>query len=169
VGGGRVPAPDARKAQVGKAVGEQVVKLAKLGRKPREIITRQAIENAIASVAATGGSTNAVLHLLAIAREAGVDLSLADFDRISARVPLIADLKPSGRFVATDLHAAGGSALVAQRLAAANLLAASAPTVSGRTIGEEAAAAVETPGQQVVRAVDRPLKPTGGLVIVSGN
>jgi len=118
---------------------------------------------------ALGGSTNAVLHLLAIAREARVDLSLADFDRISARVPLIADLKPAGRFVATDLHAAGGSRLLAQRLAAANLVAGAAPTVSGRTLGEEAAAAVETPGQQVVRPTDRPLKPTGGLVIVTGN
>src|SRR5207302_7312227 len=155
--------------EVARAAGERVVDLVARRVKPRDILTRAALENAIASVAATGGSTNAVLHLLAIAREAGVELSLADFDRISARVPLIADLKPSGRFVATDLHAAGGSAIIAQRLAAANLLSRSAETVSGRTIGDEAAVAVETPGQEVVRPIDRPLKATGGLVVVHGN
>src|SRR5947207_59088 len=164
-----VPALDPEKPRVGREAGALVLDLLKRNVRPCQIITRESIENAIASVAATGGSTNAVLHLLAIAREAGVELSLADFDRISARVPLIADLKPSGRFVATDLHAAGGSRVIAQRLVAANLLAASAATVTGRTIGEEAAAAVETPGQQVVRTIDRALKPTGGLVIVNGN
>jgi dihydroxy-acid dehydratase len=169
LGSGSVPATDPHKAQVGKAVGEQVVKLAKLGRKPRDIITRKAIENAIAVVAATGGSTNAVLHLLAIAKEAGVDLSLPDFDRISAATPLIADLKPSGRFVATDLHAAGGSPLVVKRLIDAGRVAGDALTVTGRTLAEDASHASETPGQQVVRPTDRPLKPHGGLVILFGN
>ena len=116
LGSGSVPATDPKKADVARAAGERVMSLVRSGLKPRDIMTRGALENAIVSVAATGGSTNAVLHLLAIAREAGVDLSLADFDRISARVPVIADLKPSGRFVATDLHAAGGSPLVAKRL-----------------------------------------------------
>jgi len=169
LGSGSVPAMDPHKAQVGKAVGEQVVKLAKLGRKPRDIITRQAIENAIAVVAATGGSTNAVLHLLAIAREAGVELSLPDFDRISAATPLIADLKPSGRFVATDLHAAGGSPLVLKRLIDAGRVKGDALTLTGRTLAEDAAHATETPGKQVVRPTDRPLKPHGGLVILFGN
>jgi dihydroxy-acid dehydratase len=137
--------------------------------RPRDIVTRPACENAIASVATTGGSTNAVLHLMAIAHEAGVELELDDFDRISSRVPLLADLKPSGRFVATDLHAAGGSRLVARRLLEAGALHKDAPTVSGRTIGAEAALAVETPGQEVVRPADRPIKSTGGLVIVRGN
>jgi dihydroxy-acid dehydratase len=169
LGSGSVPATDPQKAQVGKAVGEQVVKLVKLGRKPRDIITRKAIENAIAVVAATGGSTNAVLHLLAIAKEAGVELALPDFDRISAATPLIADLKPSGRFVATDLHAAGGSPLVVKRLIDANRIAGDALTVTGHTLAEDAAHASETPGQQVVRPADRPLKPHGGLVILFGN
>jgi dihydroxy-acid dehydratase len=169
LGSGSVPATDPAKRRVAYATGERVVDLVRRGVRPRDILTRAAFENAITSVAATGGSTNAVLHLLAIARDAGVDLSLADFDRISQRVPLIADLKPSGRFVATDLHAAGGSGIVAQRLSAGKLLASAAPTVTGRTIGEEAAAAAETPGQEVVRDVARPLKPTGGLMIVSGN
>ena len=169
LGSGSVPATDPHKAQVGKAVGEQIVRLAKLGRRPRDIITRKAIENAIAVVAATGGSTNAVLHLLAIAKEAGVELALPDFDRISAATPLIADLKPSGRFVATDLHAAGGSPLVVKRLIDAGRVAGDTLTVSGRTLAEDAAHAIETPGQQVVRPTDRPLKPHGGLVILFGN
>jgi dihydroxy-acid dehydratase len=130
---------------------------------------RAAFDNAIASVATTGGSTNAVLHLMAIAHEAGVELALDDFDRISATVPLLADLKPSGRFVATDLHAAGGAALVAQRLIEAGVLAKDAPTVTGKTLGEEAADATETPGQEVVRPTSHPLKATGGLVILRGN
>jgi len=169
LGSGSVPAIDSAKQKVAREAGERAVDLVARGLKPRQILTRAALENAIASVAATGGSTNAVLHLLAIAREAGVELSLADFDRISARVPLIADLKPSGRFVATDLHAAVGSALVAKRLAEGRLLDTSAITVTGRTIGEEAATAAETPGQQVVRTTDRALKSTGGLVILNGN
>jgi dihydroxy-acid dehydratase len=120
-------------------------------------------------VAATGGSTNAVLHLLAIAKEAGVELTIGDFDRISAKTPLMVDLKPSGRFVATDLHAAGGSTLVVKRLIESGAIAGAEPTVTGRTLAEEAAQAVETPGQQVVRPIDRPIKPTGGLVILFGN
>ena len=169
LGSGSVPAADPAKHRVARVTGERVVDLVRRGVRPRDILTRAALENAIVSVAATGGSTNAVLHLLAIAREAGVELSLADFDRISQRVPVIADLKPSGRFVATDLHAAGGSAVVAQRLSAGKFLASGSPTVTGRTIGDEAAAATETPGQQVVREIGRPLKTTGGLLIVSGN
>ena len=143
--------------------------LVKSGLKPRDILTRTAFENAIASVAATGGSTNAVLHLMAIAREAGVDLALADFDRISTKTPVYVDLKPSGKFVANDLFAAGGYTLVAQRLVAAKLLDPSAKTVTGKTIGEEAAQAKETAGQEVVQPVDKPIKPTGGLMILAGN
>jgi dihydroxy-acid dehydratase len=169
LGSGSVPALDPAKAQVGRRAGEQAVALAVRDVRPRSILTKTALENGIAVVAATGGSTNAVLHLLAIAREAGVDLRLEDFDRISAKTPLLADLKPSGRFVATDLHAAGGSPLVVKRLVDAGLLAGSVPTVTGRTLAEEIAEAKETPGQQVVRRVDAPLKPTGGLVILFGN
>jgi dihydroxy-acid dehydratase len=169
LGSGSVPALDPEKAAVGRRAGEQVVDLAKRDIRPRSILTKRAIENAIAVVAATGGSTNAVLHLLAIAKEAGIDLSLNDFDRISAKTPLLADLKPSGRFVATDLHAAGGSPLVVKRLIEAGALAGDAPTVTGRTLAEEAANAKETPGQEVVRPIDQPLKPTGGLVILFGN
>jgi len=169
LGSGSVPANDPKKAAVAREAGERVMALVRKGLKPRDIITKDALENAIASVATTGGSTNAVLHLMAIAYEAGLELSLGDFDRISARVPLLADLKPSGRFVATDLHAAGGSALVAQRLLDAGILHGSARTVTGRSIGDEARTAVETPGQQVVRPVDRALKSSGGLVILRGS
>jgi dihydroxy-acid dehydratase len=136
---------------------------------PLKIITKASIENAIAGVAATGGSTNSVLHLLAIASEANLPLSIDDFDRISSRVPILADLKPGGRFVATDLFAAGGTALVAKRMLEAKLLHGDCLTVTGRTLAEEAAAAKETPNQQVVRKLDAPLKPTGGLVILKGN
>jgi dihydroxy-acid dehydratase len=169
LGSGSVPANDPKKAAVAREAGERVMALVKSGLRPRDIVTRDALENAIASVATTGGSTNAVLHLIAIAHEAGLELSLADFDRISASVPLFADLKPSGRFVATDLYKAGGSALVAKRLLDAGILKPSARTVTGRTIGEEARAATETPGQEVVRPVDKPLKDTGGLVILRGS
>jgi len=169
LGSGSVPATHPGKAAVARAAGARVMDLVKSGLKPRDIMTRAALENAIVSVAATGGSTNAVLHLLAIAKEAGVDLSLADFDRISAKTPVYVDLKPSGRFVANDLFAAGGIGLVAQRLANAKLLDTSARTVTGKTIGEEAAQAKETAGQEVVHAVDQPIKPTGGLMILSGN
>jgi dihydroxy-acid dehydratase len=169
LGANSVPATDPKKAEVGKAIGELAVSLMKRKLKPRDILTRTAIENAIAVVAATGGSTNAVLHLLAIAKEAGVNLSLTDFDRISDRTPLIADLKPSGRFVATDLHAAGGSPLVLKRLIDGSRIAGDAITVTGRTLAEETARVVETPGQQVVRSSDTPIKPHGGLVILFGN
>ena len=169
LGSGSVPALDPRKPEVARGVGEQVVQLVRSKTKPRSIITRRAIENAIAVVAATGGSTNAVLHLLAIANEAGVELSMNDFDRISSKTPLIADLKPSGRFVASDLHAAGGSPLVIKRLIESGAINGEVPTVTGATLAAEAAKAVETPGQEVVRPIDRPLKPTGGLVILFGN
>ena len=170
LGSGSVPANDPRKADIGLAVGGLVMDLVGRNLRPRDIITKSAIENAIASVAATGGSTNAVLHLIAIAHEAGIELSLEDFDRISAKVPLIADLKPSGRFVATDLHAAGGSPLLAKRLADAGFVNGSSPTVTARTLSAEASAiARETPGQEVVRPIDRALKSSGGLVILRGS
>jgi dihydroxy-acid dehydratase len=169
LGSGSVPATDPAKAAVARAAGERVMDLVRKGVRPRDVITRAALENAIASVATTGGSTNAVLHLIAIAREAGMSLELADFDRISSRTPLLADLKPSGRFVATDLHAAGGSPLVAKRLVEAGAVDGSAPTVTGRTLAEEAATAAETPGQQVVRPVGQALKKSGGLVILRGS
>jgi dihydroxy-acid dehydratase len=143
--------------------------LVRRGVRPRDIITRTALENAIASVATTGGSTNAVLHLIAIAREAGLSLELADFDRISARTPLYVDLKPSGRFVATDLHQAGGSRLVAKRLLEIDAIVGAAATVTGRTLATEAGDAIETPGQEVVRPAGHPLKKSGGLVILRGS
>jgi dihydroxy-acid dehydratase len=164
-----VPATDAGKALAGRRAGELLMDLLRRDLTPSKIITRPAIENAIAGVAATGGSTNAVLHLLAIANEARIPLSIDDFDRISSRVPLIADLKPGGRFVATDLYAAGGTALVAKRLLDAKLLQGEALTVTGRTLLAEATSAKETPNQEVVRKITEPLKPTGGLVILKGN
>ncbi len=164
-----VPAMDPRKDDVAFTCGQMVMELLKKDLRPRQIITRKSIENAIAAVATTGGSTNAVLHLLAIAREAGVRLTIDDFDKINRKVPLLADLKPGGRFVATDLYAAGGTTLVAKRLLDARILHADQPTVTGRTIGEEAARAVETPGQQVLRPLANPIKQTGGMVILKGN
>ncbi len=169
MGTASVPAADPRKFQEAEACGAQVMELLRHNLTPLQVLTRAALENAIASVAASGGSTNAVLHLLAIAREAEVPLSLEDFASVNARVPLLADLKPGGRFLATDLYRAGGTALVAQRLHQAGLLHSEAMTVSGRTIGEEAQAAAEQPGQQVVRPLDRPLSPRGGLRILKGN
>jgi dihydroxy-acid dehydratase len=164
-----VPAQDATKAQAAFDAGCLVMDVLARGQRPSEMITRDALENAIAAVAMSGGSTNAVLHLLAVAREAGVELSIDDFDRIAASTPLLCDLKPFGRFVATDLHAAGGCAVVASRLLEAGLLHEDAATVSGRTIGDHARAAEETPGQEVVRPLGDPLKPTGGLAILRGN
>jgi dihydroxy-acid dehydratase len=164
-----VPAMDNHKDDVAFEAGRQVMALLQQGIRPLDIITRPAIENAIAGVVATGGSTNSVLHLLAIAREAGVDISIDDFDAISRQTPLIGDLKPGGRFVANDLYQAGGIRLVAKRLLDAGILKPGLITVTGRTIDEEARAARETPGQEVVRANDNPLKPTGGLVILKGN
>jgi dihydroxy-acid dehydratase len=164
-----VPATNTNKASAGHRAGELVVDLLRRNITPSKIITKAAIENAIAGVAATGGSTNAVLHLLAIANEARLPLSIEDFDRISSRVPILADLKPGGRFMATDLYAAGGTALVAKRLLDAEILHGGSLTVTGRTLAEEASAAKETPNQEVVRKLDKPLKPTGGLVILKGN
>jgi dihydroxy-acid dehydratase len=169
LGSASPPALDRRKQEVAFRAGHLVVEQLKKGLKPRDILTRQAFENAIAGVAATGGSTNAVLHLLAIAREAGVPLTIDDFDTISSRTPLLADLKPGGRFVAADLDRAGGIQLVAQRLLKGGKLDGKQLTPTGRTIAEEAATAVETPGQEVVRPLEKPLKPTGGLVILKGN
>jgi dihydroxy-acid dehydratase len=163
------PATNDAKAESGRRAGELVVDLLRRNVLPSQIINKASIENAIAGVAATGGSTNAVLHLLAIANEAKLPLSIDDFDRISSRVPILADLKPGGKFVATDLYAAGGTALVAKRLLEAGLLRGDSITVTGRTIAEEASTAKEAPGQQVVRKLNAPLKPTGGLVILKGN
>jgi dihydroxy-acid dehydratase len=169
MGSGSVPATDPAKAEVGRQAGRLVMDLVKSQLMPSAIITRASLENAIAAVLTTGGSTNAVLHLLAIARESGLPLAMEDFDTLSRQVPTLADLKPGGRFVATDLHRAGGIRLVAKRLLDAGLLHASQPTVTGRTIGEEAALAQETAGQEVVRPLDRPIKSTGGLAILKGN
>ncbi|MGH7231731.1 MAG: dihydroxy-acid dehydratase [Nitrospiraceae bacterium] len=164
-----VPAMDERKDDVAFQCGRMVMDLLRHDLRPRQIITRKSLENAIAAVATTGGSTNAVLHLLAVAREAGVNLTIDDFDQINRRVPLLADLKPGGRYVASDLFAAGGTTLVAKRLVDAGLLHADQPTVTGRTIGEEARTATETPGQQVLRPLSNPVKKTGGMVILKGN
>jgi dihydroxy-acid dehydratase len=163
------PALDARKGEVAFRAGQLVVDQLRRGLKPRDVLTRAAFENAIAGVAATGGSTNAVLHLLAIAREVGVPLTIDDFDRVSGRTPTLADLKPGGRFVAADLDRAGGIQLVAQRLLQAGKVHGEELTPSGRTLAHEAASAVETPGQEVVRPLAQPLKPTGGLVILRGS
>ena len=166
-----VPAMDPLKDEISYRTGEMVMDLLRRGVRPRDILTRQAFENAIASVAASGGSTNSVLHLLAMAREAGVTLAIEDFDVISARTPLLADLKPAGRYVATDVHRAGGIPVIAKKLIEGGnkFLHESAMTVSGRTIGEEARATKETPGQDVVVSVSKALKATGGLVILKGN
>jgi dihydroxy-acid dehydratase len=164
-----VPAMDARKDDVAFECGRLVMDLLRRDLRPRKIITRKSLENAIAAVATTGGSTNAVLHLLGFARESGVRLTIEDFDRINRKVPLLADLKPGGRFTASDLYTAGGTMLVAKRLLDAGLLHKDQPTVSGRTIGEEAQGARETAGQQVLRPLTNPIKPSGGLVILKGN
>jgi dihydroxy-acid dehydratase len=163
-----VPAMDPGKDQVAFDCGKVVLNLLQKGIHPRQILTRAAFENAIASVAASGGSTNAVLHLLAIAREAGVDLQIDDFQTVSERTPLLADLKPSGRFVAADMHRAGGIRLLAQRLLRGNYLQA-AITVTGLSLEAESENAIETPNQEVIAPLDRPLKKTGGLVILRGN
>ena len=164
-----VPAMDQRKDDVAFECGKMVMDLLKRDIRPRQIITRKSLENAIAAVATTGGSTNAVLHLLAIAREANIKLTIDDFDKINRKVPLLADLKPGGRFTASDLFAAGGTTLVAKRLLDAGILHAGQPTVTGRTIGEEARDAKETSSQQVLRPLSNPIKQTGGLVILRGN
>ncbi len=168
-GAAMVPAEDETKGDVAERCGRLVLDVLRRGLTPRQIITRESLENAIAAIATSGGSTNGVLHLLAVAREAGVPLSIDDFDRISERTPLLCDLKPGGRYVAVDLHAAGGIPLVLDRLRRAGLLHEDALTVTGRTIGEHADELRETEGQRVVRPLEDPLKPTGGLAILRGN
>ncbi len=168
-GSAMVPAEVEEKATGAEAIGRLVMKILAEDLRPSRIITKRSLENAIACICASGGSTNGVLHLLAVAREAGVPLEIADFERISRRTPLLGDLKPGGRFVATDLYAAGGVPLILNRLSEAGLLHRDEMTVSGRTVGEEADAAVELPGQEVVRPVGDPVKAQGGLAILGGN
>ena len=164
-----VPAEDGRKLEVAVQCGELVVDVLRRGQRPSDVITKPALENAIAAVATSGGSTNAVLHLLAVAREMGVALELDEFEAISERTPLLCDLQPGGQYVATELYEAGGVPLVLARLQEAGILNSEAPTVTGRTIGEHAAEATETEGQRVVRALTDPIKPTGGFAILRGN
>jgi dihydroxy-acid dehydratase len=164
-----VPAGDGARPEVARQAGALVLDVLRRGQRPSDIITREGLENAIAAIACSGGSTNGVLHLLAVAREAGVELSIEDFDRISERTPLLCDLKPGGEYVAVDLYRAGGVPLVMQRLLEAGVLHEQAQTVSGRTVGEHARAAVEAEGQRVVRPLSDPIKPTGGLAILRGN
>lgn len=164
-----VPATDARKEEVAFESGKLVMELLRQGITPKQILTRNAFRNAIAGVMATGGSTNAVLHLIAVAKVAGAKLSLDDFDRISRKTPLLADLKPWGRFTAPDMYMAGGMPVVAKRLLDAGILHADELTVTGRTIGKEARAARETRGQVVIYPLRKPIKPTGGMVILRGN
>ncbi len=169
IGYNSVPAMDPRKDDVAFRCGELIMNLLQRGVKAKDILTREAFENAIAGVAASGGSTNSVLHLLAIAREAGIQLAIDDFQKVSERTPLLCDLKPFGRFVAADMHRAGGIGLLANRLLRAKKLHEHAMTVTGKTIGEEAAQAIETPDQEVIAPMDKPLKASGGLVILHGN
>ena len=169
MGAAMVPAAYEEKAEVARQAGRLVMDVLARGQRPRDIITREGLENAIAAIAMSGGSTNGVLHLLAVAREAGVELDIDDFDRIAAKTPLLCDLKPGGRYVARDLHDAGGIAVVAKRMLEAGLLHEDAITVTGRTIGEHAREAEETEGQRVVRPLGEALKPTGGLAILRGN
>jgi dihydroxy-acid dehydratase len=168
-GSSMVPAEDGRKLEVAERCGQLVMDLLGRGERPSDVITKLSLENAIAAVATSGGSTNGVLHLLAVAREMGVPLDIDEFDAISARTPLLCDLQPGGRYVATDLYEAGGVPLVLKRMAEAGVLNAEAQTVSGKTIGQHAEEAPETEGQQVVRPVDEPLKPRGGFAILHGN
>jgi len=169
MGSSMVPAMDGSKAEVAREAGRLVLDVLRRGQTARDVITKASLENAIAAIATSGGSTNGVLHLLAVAKEAGVELSIADFDRISEGTPLLCDLKPGGAFNAVDLHQAGGIGVVVQRLRDAGVLHEHAPTVTGRTIGEHAAEAAETEGQRVVRPLTDPIKATGGLAILHGN
>jgi len=168
-GSAMVPAEDGRKLAVAVEVGELVMDVLRRGQLPSQIITKQALENSIAAVAMSGGSTNGVLHLLAVAKELGVPLEIDEFDRISERTPLLCDLQPGGQYVATDLYEAGGVPLVLKRMGEAGVLHGDVPTVTGRTIGEHAEEAEETAGQVVVRPLEQPLKPTGGFAILRGN
>ena len=168
-GSSSIPATDPRKDQVAVDSGKLIMEILKKERRPKDILTRTSFENAIASVAATGGSTNAVLHFLALAREASIPLEIDDFDTISSRTPLLADLKPGGRFVAVDVDRAGGAMLIAQRLIEGGHIDPSQKTVTGRTLGEETNAVIETPDQEVIRPLSNPVKGTGGLVILHGN
>ena len=169
IGFNDIPALDTTKGDVAFDCGRMVMALVNAGITPRSIVTRDSFENAIAGVVATGGSTNAVLHLLAIAREFGVPLSLDDFDRISRRTPVLADMRPWGRFTAPELYEAGGIPLVAKRLFEAGLLHANAQTVTNRTLGEEVSKVAEPAGQEVIRPLSNPIKPQGGLAILYGN
>jgi dihydroxy-acid dehydratase len=164
-----VPATSPGKHEASRQAGHILMDAVRANRRPSDIITRASIENAIASVAASGGSTNAVLHFLAIAREMGIPLNIDDFDKISDRTPFICDLSPAGKYVASDYQAAGGSRLLAQRLIAAGHADGSTLAISGKTLAEEAAAAVETVGQPVIKTFESPIKPHGGLVILKGN
>jgi dihydroxy-acid dehydratase len=164
-----VPAEDEEKGSVAERIGELVIRVLAEDITPSKVITRESLENSIACICASGGSTNGVLHLIALAHELGIELTMDDFERISRATPLFADLKPGGRFVATDLYAAGGVPVVLKRLADAGILHEEALTVTGRTIGEVAAAATEAPGQEVVRPLEDPLKSEGGLAILRGN
>jgi len=164
-----VPAEDGRKLEVAVQVGELVMDVLRRGQRPSDVITKQALENAIMAVATSGGSTNGVLHLLAVAREMGVPLEIDEFEAISERTPLLCDLQPGGQYVATELYEAGGVPLVLARLKEAGILNTDAPTVTGRTIGEHADEAVETDGQPVVRPLSDPIKSTGGFAILRGN
>jgi len=168
MGTAAVPQVDIRKEDVSKRCGEVIMHCVQKGIKPRDVCTRTAFLNAIAGVAATGGSTNAVLHLLAMANEAGVDLTLEDFQAVSERTPLFVDLKPGGQYVAVDVDKAGGIPVIAQRLVEGKYVDGSAQTVTGHTFAEEAAKAVETPGQQVIHPLNKPIKPTGGIAILRG-
>jgi dihydroxy-acid dehydratase len=168
-GSSSVPATDPRKYDVSFDCGKMIMEILRRGVKPSDVLTLKAFENAIASVAATGGSTNAVLHLLAMAREAGVPLKIDDFDRISSRTPLLADLKPGGKYVALDVHKAGGVPLIAKRLSEGGYVDPLQKNVNGQTLGDAARPAVETPGQEVIRSLSNPIKSTGGLAILRGN
>jgi dihydroxy-acid dehydratase len=164
-----VPAQDTTKAQAAFQAGELVMDVLKANLRPSDLITRDSLENAIAAVTSSGGSTNGVLHLLAVATEMGIELELEDFDRISEQTPLLCDLSPGGTYNAVDMYAAGGTAVLAQRLKELGILHADAPTVFGRSVGELADEAQETPGQKVVRPLDNPVKATGGMAILRGN